>query len=738
MLQSLTIAGGASSSCQPSGLLNLGNSCYINAAIQIVGATTLLSRVIMTRSFQVRAGSDGRLVNSLSTLLNGVLGSDRNKVSPMAFVSVVKRTMSNLNNTGQHDVGDFFCRLLPMMSDETNSINRPTDGPNSVQIDEDDLYQMPGETNDAAEARIWDLYRSREGSPITDLCHGMQKEQWECGDCAFSFTKYVEIGSSGLSVGLPPANSLSSEPTMLDCIEYSLREDDMECFCRGACQANTFGIKKTSIVRLPPVFAITIGRTDLGTYNDGVVDSPRELNLLSLGAKVPGNKNPVYQLVGVVDHTSMDPERDQSQYGKTSGHYTATVRGPLPNEHWQCNDSQVASVGAIGGKSRTSKVAVYQLSSAAGNSGRIPIDPGAVAAIEADSGPPTPSRPSRSPRRARTTRASASSTTGANANSTSATGATSASASATAVGSASAAGGPGKRASSKAHIQRQTRAWAKLRDAASAIDVSDKSTEDCIRSALAVAVTHVIDRSGQYFCSEPTSTARAGSDSASTSASQSRRLFIQGPALRATVSQINAADFVGAIGGDLSGSDEGAHGRRVALIASLRHFQLRETMHKKPMPDLSALVGDNDDEDAVPMLERVLIVLKMKSGAHDHRKAVRTIDSPLWLSAYDDVLGNVVAESNGPDADGSVPSAYTFAATASTERRRRSSISYKEVGSDKEPDAMDAQDLTDDEEEEGEKEEEKEQEEQATDPDDDENYEPPRGPSGRRLRGGRR
>ncbi|EFP82394.2 S-formylglutathione hydrolase [Puccinia graminis f. sp. tritici CRL 75-36-700-3] len=207
------------------GLTNLGNTCFMNSALQCLSncpelKTYFLSRVYINELNRTNPlGMGGKVAETFGQLIermwsseyevsrriqgstsgtNGPTsygGSSHQSISPREFKSIVGRFNSLFLGYGQQDSQELLTFLLDALHEDLNRVKvKP--------FDEIPDYDDQNSLNDPLlEAQkilklaktCWNLYRRRNDSVIVDLFQGQYKSTLICPDCNKVAIKFDEI-----------------------------------------------------------------------------------------------------------------------------------------------------------------------------------------------------------------------------------------------------------------------------------------------------------------------------------------------------------------------------------------------------------------------------------------------------------------------------------------------------------------------------------------------------------------
>ena len=163
------------------GLCNLGNTCYMNSALQCLSHTEDLTKFLLLNiheqemNISTRLGSQGNLSKAFHSLIFNLWKGQTNKFSPDYFKSQLGLIIPRFNSFNQQDSQEFLSLFLDHLHEDLNRIsNKPY-----VDLEE----QQPDETDEIASQRWWDSHKKREDSIISDLFHGQFKSFIQCPDC---------------------------------------------------------------------------------------------------------------------------------------------------------------------------------------------------------------------------------------------------------------------------------------------------------------------------------------------------------------------------------------------------------------------------------------------------------------------------------------------------------------------------------------------------------------------------
>ena len=183
------------------GLMNLGNTCYMNSTLQCLSNTFDLTKYFLLQYFRIdintgnKLGSNGSVALRYYNLLCELWIGNEKRINPEPFINTFKGLKKQFAGRRQQDAQEFLSVLLDQLHED---LNRITDKPYiellEKQQDEDDL---------TASKRWWDLHKKREDSIIIDLFNGQFKSETICQVCGKSSITYDPFLS--LCVPLPKA-----------------------------------------------------------------------------------------------------------------------------------------------------------------------------------------------------------------------------------------------------------------------------------------------------------------------------------------------------------------------------------------------------------------------------------------------------------------------------------------------------------------------------------------------------
>ena len=151
------------------GLVNLGNTCYMNTAIQCLSCAPLLRSYLLSDAYTAELnrsnplGTEGLIAEQFGSLLKDLWSDKYAYVNPVKLRKVVCQFKDMFIGNQQHDTQEFLGMLLDALHED---VNRIMDKPFVPEPDDPDPTYTPYETL-ATEA--WDRYLLRNRSVVESL-----------------------------------------------------------------------------------------------------------------------------------------------------------------------------------------------------------------------------------------------------------------------------------------------------------------------------------------------------------------------------------------------------------------------------------------------------------------------------------------------------------------------------------------------------------------------------------------
>ena len=169
------------------GLSNLGNSCYMNSALQCVRSVEELTQYFLLGHYKHELNPrnplahNGEVAKVYANLLGELYSeSASSSFSPRQFKQVMGKYGPSFSGYGQQDSQEFLLFLLDGLQEDLNRIHKKPyiEKPDST----DEMVNNPDLLRELAD-KCWDIYKARNDSVITDLFAGMYKSTLVCPVC---------------------------------------------------------------------------------------------------------------------------------------------------------------------------------------------------------------------------------------------------------------------------------------------------------------------------------------------------------------------------------------------------------------------------------------------------------------------------------------------------------------------------------------------------------------------------
>lgn len=345
------------------GLINFGVTCYMNATIQCLSATTPLSMFFLDSAFRNLVqhknwkGSKGIMPEYFSNLIHSLWKNDVAAIRPSSFRTFCARLNREWGLDRQQDAKEFLDFLLDCLHEDLNSNWTRTPLRALTAAQEQAREAMPPTL---VARKEWDRYLHRESSFLTSLFAGQHASRLRCTSCNHTSTTHEAFYS--ISVEIPRAGTGS----LTDCLRHYCAEERLsgdEVWKCPRCRKEREATKRIVITRAPQFLVVHFKRfATVPGQSAKKLRTPVDFPLKGLDLAPYMLPPPTTQEVstiasqygqeaieGVTSDEAMTPPFRYDAYAvmrhlgttMTSGHYVALVKDAARGT-WRCfNDTRV-------------------------------------------------------------------------------------------------------------------------------------------------------------------------------------------------------------------------------------------------------------------------------------------------------------------------------------------------------------------------------------------------------------
>ncbi|KAF5477969.1 hypothetical protein F2P56_004572 [Juglans regia] len=161
------------------GLQNLGNTCFMNSAIQcLVHTPPLFEYFLQDYSEEINTenplGMNGELAIAFGELLRKLWSSGRTTIAPRPFKGKLARFAPQFSGYNQHDSQELLAFLLDGLHEDLNRVKQKP----YIETKDSD-----GRADEEVADECWNYHKARNDSVIVDVCQGQYKSTLVCPVC---------------------------------------------------------------------------------------------------------------------------------------------------------------------------------------------------------------------------------------------------------------------------------------------------------------------------------------------------------------------------------------------------------------------------------------------------------------------------------------------------------------------------------------------------------------------------
>lgn len=187
------------------GLTNLGNTCYMNTALQCLAHTDVLVNYFLgsdqwrnERNLENPIGTHCEVVDEFVELLREMWSGDNTRISPRGFKFTIGTYAKQFAGQNQQDGAEFLTLLLDLLHEDLNRI---------VQKPKVDPVFGNGENDQEVAALAWERHKLRNDSVIVDNFHGQLRSRLICPNCHSKTIVFDPFATLTLPLPVPKAVS---------------------------------------------------------------------------------------------------------------------------------------------------------------------------------------------------------------------------------------------------------------------------------------------------------------------------------------------------------------------------------------------------------------------------------------------------------------------------------------------------------------------------------------------------
>lgn len=165
------------------GLVNLGNTCYMNSIIQCLNNTPLFSKFFALGSYLKLVnrdnpeGSHGEVSRVFGNLLRNLSSGTFSRVRPYEFFNIFSNIYTLFQGNDQQDAHEFLRILLDSLHEDLNR-NEGIKTSKTITLNNPEL-----ELEKQSSLDHWQKIQGNIGSVISDLCGGQSRNKIQCKRC---------------------------------------------------------------------------------------------------------------------------------------------------------------------------------------------------------------------------------------------------------------------------------------------------------------------------------------------------------------------------------------------------------------------------------------------------------------------------------------------------------------------------------------------------------------------------